>query len=175
MRDRSASRFAPTGQRTREWIQNTAGTITRPSVSWSQSLVGNETSDDDFRLRNADSARIDEMPRVTVTEQEVRAITPNDLNRWCANQRIALVRLVTDQGLARYGGTWIPTLMNFHISAEEYRDRLNRPWPISAGTIAVPFETDYDRRFKDGPGQSVAKQQLEQKIRKLRERRKNSQ
>jgi hypothetical protein len=151
---------------------DTAGTVTRPQVSWSQSLLGHEAADDDFRLGYADAPNEWELPRAAVAEKEVRAISENDLVRWSADPRIALVRLVSDQGLARYGGAWIPTLMSFHIAEEEFEGRRDGPWPEGGpGAIRVPLESEYDRRFKEeGPGPSVAKQQLQEKIRKLRQR-----
>jgi hypothetical protein len=165
--------FRPSGRRVRRWIAETAGTVTRPQVAWSQTLSGGEATDDDFHLSLADAARDDLMPRARVTEREAAAVTENDLARWAATPGLALVRLVADPGRGPgcYGGAWIPTETGFHVSKAEYEARRDSPWPVGGpGTIWVPPEAEYDKRFKAGRPPSAAKQQLQKQIRTLRSR-----
>jgi hypothetical protein len=163
--------FNPAANRVRKWIIDTGGTATRPQVSWTQTLAGYEGEDDDFRLAHADSPVWPRPPAVSVTEREERAVRENDLIRWSANPRVALVRLIRDEGLARYGGRWLPVLMPYHVTAEEYRLRQTDHWPLGdAGTIHVPLESEFDRRFRDGGRPSAAKSKLQDRIRKLRDR-----
>ena len=122
--------------------------------------------DDQERLSKASGETVDTMDSVTVSQSIsdrgtttstsrscndfiAPRLTKNDIKLVSDDDRKSVVLINRGAGYAQYGGMPVIIESDFHISAEEYRERKNAPWPsVDVGTFLA---ADWERPQKEVP------------------------
>ena len=122
--------------------------------------------DDQERLSKASGETVDTMDSVTISQSVsdrgtttsssrsrndfiAPRLTKNDIKLVSDDDRKSVVLINRGAGYAQYGGMPVIIESDFHISAEEYRERKAAPWPSTdAGTFLA---SDWERPESEVP------------------------